>query len=127
MTEELDFYKKKLLYRASYRGSKEMDILLGNFVEKNVDKFSSLQLRELEKFLRFEDETIFNFYNYDIVKDNIDKNEISSIFKKFNFLWRRVWDSNPRTSCPVAGFQDQCFQQLSHLSNCKIDYFLLPM
>ena len=72
MTEELDFYKKKLLYRASYRGSKEMDILLGNFVEKNVDKFSSLQLRELEKFLRFEDETIFNFYNYDIVKDNID-------------------------------------------------------
>ena len=85
MTEELDFYKKKLLYRASYRGSKEMDILLGNFVEKNVDKFSSLQLRELEKFLRFEDETIFNFYNYDIVKDNIDKNEISSIFKKFKF------------------------------------------
>ena len=59
-----------------------MDILLGNFVEKNVDKFSSLQLRELEKFLRFEDETIFNFYNYDIVKDNIDKNEISSIFQK---------------------------------------------
>ena len=85
MTEELDFFKKKLLYRASYRGSKEMDILLGNFVEKNVDKFSSLQLRELEKFLRFEDETIFNFYNYDIVKDNIDKNEISSIFKKFKF------------------------------------------
>ena len=24
--------------------------------------------------------------------------------------------SNPRTSCPVAGFQDQCFQPLSHLS-----------
>ena len=23
---------------------------------------------------------------------------------------------NPRTSCPVAGFQDQCFQPLSHLS-----------
>ena len=24
---------------------------------------------------------------------------------------------NPRTSCPVAGFQDQCFQPLSHLSD----------
>ena len=23
---------------------------------------------------------------------------------------------NPRTSCPVAGFQDQCFQPLNHLS-----------
>ena len=49
MTEELDFYKKNC-YTELLQGSKEMDILLGNFVEKNVDKFSSLQLRELEKF-----------------------------------------------------------------------------
>ena len=33
--------------------------------------------------------------------------------------------SNPRTSCPVAGFQDQCFQPLSHLSNSKQHYLLL--
>ena len=40
---------------------------------------------------------------------------------KFEILkiWRRGWDSNPRTSCPVAGFQDQCFQPLSHLSTKK--------
>jgi hypothetical protein len=31
-------------------------------------------------------------------------------------LWRRGWDSNPRTGCPVAGFQDRCFQPLSHPS-----------
>ena len=85
MTIELDFFKKKLLYRASYRGTKEMDLLLGNFVEKNVNNFNPQQLKELDKFLSFDDETISNFYNYNIVKDNIDKNEISSIFKKFKF------------------------------------------
>lgn len=33
-----------------------------------------------------------------------------------SLFWRRRWDSNPRTSCPVAGFQDRCFQPLSHSS-----------
>ena len=31
--------------------------------------------------------------------------------------WRRDRDSNPGRSCPLAGFQDQCFQPLSHLSD----------
>ena len=83
MSKKLDFFKKKLLYRASYRGTKEMDIILGNFVERNINNFSLQQLNELEKFLNFEDETIFNFYKYNKIEENIDKNEISNIFRKF--------------------------------------------
>ena len=83
MSEELEIFKKKLLYRASYRGTKEMDILLSSFVKLYIDKFSNSQLKELEKFLFYEDEIILNFYNYGIVNRNIDKNEISKIFKKF--------------------------------------------
>ena len=60
-----------------------MDILLGSFVEKNINKFNLQQLSALEKFLNFEDETIFDFYKYNKIKENIDKNEISNIFKKF--------------------------------------------
>ena len=33
MSEKLEILKKKLLYRASYRGTKEMDILLSSFVK----------------------------------------------------------------------------------------------
>ena len=83
MSKKLDFFKKKLLYRASYRGTKEMDIILGNFVERNINNFSLQQLNALEKFLNFEDETIFNFYKYNKIEENIDKNEISNIFRKF--------------------------------------------
>ena len=83
MSEELEIFKKKLLYRASYRGTKEMDILLTKFVKKYLNVFSHEQLKQLEKFLEFEDEIIYNFYNFDKVKKDIDKNKISEIFKNF--------------------------------------------
>ena len=83
MSEELEIFKKKLLYRASYRGTKEMDILLTKFVKKYLNSFNDEQLRHLEKFLEFEDEIIYNFYNFDKVKKEIDKNKISEIFKNF--------------------------------------------
>ena len=34
MNEKLEIFKKKFLYRASYRGTKEMDILLSKFCKK---------------------------------------------------------------------------------------------
>ena len=83
MSEKLEILKKKILYRASYRGTKEMDLLLSTFVKKNINLFTESQLKELENFLKFEDETIISFYNFNIVDKNIDKNPISKIFKKF--------------------------------------------
>ncbi len=83
MSEELEIFKKKLLYRATYRGTKEMDILLTKFVQKYINSFNDEQLKQLEKFLEFEDEIIYNFYNFDRIKKDIDKNKISEIFKNF--------------------------------------------
>ena len=83
MSEKLEIFKKKLLYRASYRGTKEMDILLTKFVKKYLNSFNNEQLHQLEKFLEFEDEIIYNFYNFDKVNKEIDKNKISEIFKNF--------------------------------------------
>ena len=83
MNEKLEILKKKLLYRASYRGTKEMDILLSSFVKKHINNFDVNQLKELEIFLMFDDETILDFYNYDKSSDDIDKNQISKIFKNY--------------------------------------------
>ena len=83
MNNKLEIYRKKLIYRAGYRGTKEMDILLSSFVNKYINEFDEKDLNELDKFLNFEDEVILNFYNHSIVKENIDKNKISKIFKNF--------------------------------------------
>ena len=82
MTNKLEIFKKRLIYRASYRGTKEMDILLSSFVNKHIDQFDESSLKDLEIFLNFEDEVILNFYNYNIFEKKIDKNKISVLFKK---------------------------------------------
>ncbi len=83
MSNKLEIFKKKLIYRASYRGTKEMDILLSSFVNKHIDSFDENLLSELDKFLNYEDELILNYYNYDLIEKNIDRNPISKIFKKY--------------------------------------------
>ena len=80
---KLEIFKKKLIYRSNYRGSKEMDLLLSKFVEKHINNFNENELSELDKFLDFEDDVILNYYQRDIVENNIDKNKISKIFKNF--------------------------------------------
>ena len=83
MDNKLEIFKKKLIYRAGYRGTKEMDILLSSFVNKYINDFDENLLAELEKFLDFEDEIILNFYNFNLVEKEIDQNKVSKIFKKF--------------------------------------------
>ena len=83
MDNKLEIFKKKLIYRAGYRGTKEMDILLSSFVNKYINDFDENLLAELEKFLDFEDEIILNFYNFNLVEKEIDQNKVSRIFQKF--------------------------------------------
>ena len=83
MDNKLEIFRKKLIYRAGYRGTKEMDILLSSFVNKYINKFNENELIELDKFLNFEDEVILNFYLHDLVEKKIEENIISNIFKKF--------------------------------------------
>ena len=51
MNNDIANLKKRLIYRSQYRGTKEMDKLIGSFVKANINQFSLKQLKELEKFL----------------------------------------------------------------------------
>jgi len=83
MNNKLEIFKKKLIYRAGYRGTKEMDILLSAFVSKYINTFDETLLVELEKFLNFEDEVILNFYHNNLMEKDIEKNKVSTIFRTF--------------------------------------------
>ena len=80
---ELKTLKKKIIYRANYRGTKEMDILLSKFVDKYINKFSKSELEDLFDFLNMEDEVIYNFYQTKKIDKRIKKNKILEIFSKF--------------------------------------------
>tara|TARA_Y100001970_G_scaffold291676_1_gene429778 strand:+ start:2346 stop:2600 length:255 start_codon:yes stop_codon:yes gene_type:complete len=80
---ELESLKKKIIYRANYRGTKEMDILLSKFVNKYIDKLNKKNLQDLYDFLNLEDEYIYNFYQSKDEDNKNENNEIFNLFKNF--------------------------------------------
>ena len=80
---KLETLKKKLLYRSSYRGTKEMDILLSSFVKFYINKLTTRELQDLDRFLDLDDETIYNFYQNNVTNDSLKNNRISELLKKF--------------------------------------------
>ena len=44
MTIKIKDLKNKIIYRANYRGSKEMDKLLGSFTKKYIDQLKDEEL-----------------------------------------------------------------------------------
>jgi|TARA_B100000902_G_scaffold384133_1_gene423908 antitoxin CptB len=85
MNNEINNLKKRLIYRSQYRGTKEMDKLIGGFVQSNIDKFNDIQLNELEKFLNLDDDTLYKFYNGVPFETNIVESEILKLFKEFEY------------------------------------------
>ena len=73
----------RIIYRSTHRGSKEMDIILGSFVKKNIDKFDDNELLDLDKILNYEDEILYKFYIDKSVNKLIVNNKIMKMLKKF--------------------------------------------
>jgi len=78
-----EILKKKIIYRSMHRGFKEMDLLLGNFVKKNINKLSIIELKDLEKLLITEDEILYNWYFEINPNNSIPNTKVSKMLKKF--------------------------------------------
>ena len=63
MNSDIEQLKKKIIYRSNYRGTKEMDKLLGAFTKKYINKLNDKDLFDLEKLLDIDDDNLYNFYN----------------------------------------------------------------
>tara|TARA_B100000497_G_scaffold37995_1_gene44603 strand:+ start:565 stop:822 length:258 start_codon:yes stop_codon:yes gene_type:complete len=85
MTVNIDQLKKKIIYRSNYRGTKEMDKLLGAFTKQYVDKFNANDLNELIKLLEIDDNNLYNFYNGLKTDIKFENNKVNSLFKNFKF------------------------------------------
>ena len=80
-----EILKKQIIYRSSHRGTKEMDLLLGNFVKQNIDKFTNPELRDLEKLMEIEDDILQEWY-FEKSNDNlISFNKVTEMLKEFKF------------------------------------------
>ena len=82
----IDELKKKIIYRSNYRGTKEMDKLLGAFVKKYINDLSDDDLVKLEKLLDIDDSNLYNFLNGLETDFIFEKNTVTDLFKNFNYV-----------------------------------------
>ena len=54
--------KKQIIYRSKHRGTKEMDLLLGGFVNIYINTFNMEELIDLNNLISMEDEVIYKWY-----------------------------------------------------------------
>tara|TARA_Y100001958_G_C21185253_1_gene514454 strand:- start:95 stop:349 length:255 start_codon:yes stop_codon:yes gene_type:complete len=80
---ELELLKSRIKYRSSYRGTKEMDILLSSFVKAVVENLSQKDLIDLSNFINLNDEEIYAFYQNQKPIQNFKNQKILSLFRNF--------------------------------------------
>ena len=85
MTADIEQIKKKIVYRSNYRGTKEMDKLLGAFTNKYIDQLNVEDLNELIKFLEIDDNNLYNFYNGLKPDVKFDNNKVNNLFRNFEY------------------------------------------
>ena len=84
MTRNKEEIKNKIIYRSSYRGTKEMDILMTNFVKNIIDNLSHDQLIHLDEFVNYDDEVLKSLKNNESdLNINPKLNYILEKFQKF--------------------------------------------
>jgi antitoxin CptB len=77
--------KNKIIYRANYRGTKEMDKLLGSFTKKYIDQFNKEELSLLCDLLDYDDENLYKLNQGLKLTIKIKDNKITELFKSFNY------------------------------------------
>ena len=82
MTLNKEDLKNKIKYRASYRGTKEMDILMTAFVKSLINDLDENFLKTLDTFVGMDDETLISIRKKESLIDYEDE-KILHIIEKF--------------------------------------------
>ena len=78
--------KKKITYRSNYRGTKEMDKLLGSFTKKYIDTLKEDELLNLCDLLDCDDENLYKYNQGLDTTIKIHSNSVSDLFKKYIYV-----------------------------------------
>ena len=85
MTINKEDLKNKIIYRASYRGTKEMDILMIAFVKSLINDLDVNYLKTLDSFVNMDDETLISLKKKEFQSDYKDERMLYIMDKFQNF------------------------------------------
>ncbi len=82
MTNNTEELKKKIIYKSSYRGTKEMDTLLSSFVKTIINNLNNEDLLSLDSLLDIDDDNLYKFKCDIKTSIKIPNNKINKLFKE---------------------------------------------
>tara|TARA_B100000686_G_scaffold187897_1_gene194595 strand:+ start:648 stop:911 length:264 start_codon:yes stop_codon:yes gene_type:complete len=85
MSFNIDELKKKIIYRSTYRGTKEMDALISSFTKKIINNLNVDELINLSDLLDIDDENLYKLNQGLPTTLNIKENKVSKLFKEFRY------------------------------------------
>ncbi len=77
--------KNKIIYRANYRGTKEMDKLLGTFTKTYINKLTDAELLLLCDLLDIDDENLYKLNCGLEMTIKIKVNKVTELFRKYEY------------------------------------------
>ena len=78
--------KNKIIYRANYRGTKEMDKLLGSFTKIHINQLTDDELLLLCDLLNLDDENLYKFNQGLKLTISIKNNKVTELFKNYKYV-----------------------------------------
>lgn len=63
MPDDLEMRRRRAAYRASHRGTKEMDIILGRYAEARLGAMAGEELSAFERFLALPDPLLTQWFS----------------------------------------------------------------
>ncbi|MDA8537943.1 succinate dehydrogenase assembly factor 2 [Candidatus Pelagibacter bacterium] len=85
MSINIKHLKNKIIYRANYRGTKEMDKLLLAFTNKYINELKDEELQLLCDLLDIDDENLYKLNQGQITNIKIESNKITELFRKYKY------------------------------------------
>ena len=85
MIFNIDDLKKKIIYRATYRGTKELDKLLSSFTRSIINELNDDELIDLSSLLELDDENLYKFNQGLRTTVTIKDNKINKLFRDFKY------------------------------------------
>ena len=77
--------KNKIIYRANYRGTKEMDKLLGSFAKIFINQLTDDELHLLCDLLNFDDENLYKLNQGLQLTIEIRNNKVTELFRNYKY------------------------------------------
>jgi len=83
--ESIEEYRRKLTFRAWHRGTREMDLLLGSFADRNIASFDAEMLEQFEKLLECPDPDLYEWVSGQTIVAKDEESPVMHLLLKHQY------------------------------------------